>query len=468
MGLLDEVGDFLSTPVGIGLLSAAFGGAAGARRGTPWNNTGRAGLAGLAGYSQAQALQDRTAQEQQERQLRNLQIKKYTDDLDYEGKAAKEKAAFADALTRAKQFVPASNLTGMEKTRPGQTIPGFVGNVDQEIQKVLADPQIPNEDKMGIVAQIKKQSEVGGKTQFDPFTLIGSGVPRAAELGKALQSQEFTHEENRLKANDIASRVGPEKDYSVPVYLKDGSVAAFDTRRQTLTPLAVGGAPAIAAQHSPELQSRIAAGKSTGKETGELNVKQHESAISAADNLYKIDALLSHVKTSDAITGLGADIFKNIERAKVLLGNKAAQGKVSDTELLDVMMGSEVFPMIGSLGIGARGMDTPAEREFMRKVLTGEISLNKDTIVRMAEIRKNISKRAIEKWNARVDKGELDDYFTTSGRTNEKIAFPTEEPKAANAPATLPPAVQHKGKLIKDTETGELLRSNGMTWVKEK
>lgn len=46
--------DFVQTPEGQGLLSAAFGGLAGARRGQPINSLGRAGLAGLAGYSGAQ------------------------------------------------------------------------------------------------------------------------------------------------------------------------------------------------------------------------------------------------------------------------------------------------------------------------------------------------------------------------------------------------------------------------------
>jgi hypothetical protein len=66
MGLMD----FLKTPEGQGLLSATFGGLAGARRGQPLNSIGRAGMAGLMGYSTAQeqqakdaAMQDKLAQE---------------------------------------------------------------------------------------------------------------------------------------------------------------------------------------------------------------------------------------------------------------------------------------------------------------------------------------------------------------------------------------------------------------------
>lgn len=45
--------DFVKTPEGQGLLSAAFGGLLGARRGAPMNTLGAAGLAGINGYSDA-------------------------------------------------------------------------------------------------------------------------------------------------------------------------------------------------------------------------------------------------------------------------------------------------------------------------------------------------------------------------------------------------------------------------------
>ena len=53
MGLLDDFSGFVKTPEGQGLLAAVAGGLAGARRGTPLNNIGRAGVAGLTGYANA-------------------------------------------------------------------------------------------------------------------------------------------------------------------------------------------------------------------------------------------------------------------------------------------------------------------------------------------------------------------------------------------------------------------------------
>lgn len=71
--------DFISTPAGQGLLAAVAGGMAGANRGTPWNNAGRAGLAGLMGYSNAQnqaMKQEENAFQKQYRQMQMEELQK--------------------------------------------------------------------------------------------------------------------------------------------------------------------------------------------------------------------------------------------------------------------------------------------------------------------------------------------------------------------------------------------------------
>lgn len=73
--------DFVKTPEGQGLLSAAFGGLAGARRGQPINSLGRAGLAGLAGYSGAQ---DRAVQAEESafnKQFKTAQLTKMQQEM---------------------------------------------------------------------------------------------------------------------------------------------------------------------------------------------------------------------------------------------------------------------------------------------------------------------------------------------------------------------------------------------------
>ena len=271
------------------------------------------------------------------------------------------------------------------------------------------NPDMSSEDKQAAIAQIREQSAGAGGGQIDPRAMLLSGNPKAMTAGKALLSKEAAE--------------AADKPYFTYASTPQGIVKLDARGKADPTFVSVGGGTVQKSEQDPTHQGAIAGAKEAGKGAGEYNMDQYKTAESAADNIARIDALITHIDKSDAITGLGADVFKNIERAKALLGNKAAQGKVTDTELLDIMMGSEVFPMIKSLGIGARGMDTPAEREFMRKVLTGEISLNKDTIRQMAQIRKDIAVRAVDKFNTRVDSGELDNFFSMSGLKRKKFDY---------------------------------------------
>lgn len=148
-------------------------------------------------------------------------------------------------------------------------------------------------------------------------------------------------------------------------------------------------------------------------------------ARSAREGVAKIDDLLTHLETSDAITGLGAETLNNLARVVTFLSQSEKAGKtVSDTELLDAMLGSDVFPMIKSLGIGARGLDTPEERKFLRRVMSGEIGMNRQTLIRLAEMRRNIAIRSMEKWEDRKQ--------TIPGEVLNSIGVskaPTEIPK---------------------------------------
>lgn len=225
-----------------------------------------------------------------------------------------------------------------------------------------------------------------------------------------------------------------ERPFYQAIPTTDG-IMAFNARTGKMEPMAgPQGGPLVKPTDDASTQARIAAGKEGGKEGAKANQLQYESAQSAADNLAKIDKFINHMKTSNAITGMGADAFKNIERAKAMVTNSIKAGKtVSDTEIADIMMGAEVFPLIKELGIGARGMDTPAEREFMRNVLTGTINLNKDTLLQMANIRKAIAERTVQRFNERVDKGELDNWFRDAGRTKQKFGVPAIPPEVLAA-----------------------------------
>jgi hypothetical protein len=162
-----------------------------------------------------------------------------------------------------------------------------------------------------------------------------------------------------------------------------------------------------------------------GKFGVEQNTAIFQAGQSAVKNIGKIDETLKLIQEGSPTTGLGADIINNINRTKLLFTDSNKNIKdVSDTELLNSLLGADVFPQIGALGIGARGLDTPAEREFLRQVMTGTINMNKDTLVRLTSLRKKYEEKSLNDYNKAVEEGQLDDLFQFSGLPKRKLTVP--------------------------------------------
>lgn len=174
--------------------------------------------------------------------------------------------------------------------------------------------------------------------------------------------------------------------------------------------------------------------QTVAKAAGESDIAAFNAAENAATALTKDYEALDLLRRGQPSTGVTSDLELQFNRIKAAVGNdKEAVKKVKDTELLNALLGQDVFTNIQSLGIGARGLDTPAEREFLREVVSGTVALNRETLVKMAEIRANVKERAIDKFNKRVEGGELDKFFQASGRPKRGI----EKPERPTAP---PPA----------------------------
>jgi hypothetical protein len=167
--------------------------------------------------------------------------------------------------------------------------------------------------------------------------------------------------------------------------------------------------------------------KTLGTKVAESQLGEYDTAYKAANNIEKIDMTLKQIGQSDATTGLGAEVINNVNRFRSqFLADKAAGKKVADTQVLDAFLGSDVFPQIGALGIGAKGLDTPAEREFLRQVMTGTINMDKNALLRMTKIRRDIEKRAIDKYNKGLKQGRYNKFFDATGYAKEEIQVPSE------------------------------------------
>lgn len=242
---------------------------------------------------------------------------------------------------------------------------------------------------------------------------IKSQITQLAKLGNAKAQQAI---EGLVKEYNI---LNPAKKIEQDA---NGALITVDERTNRATPvLGPDGKPVMG-----KLPYESAFGAEVGKGQAGRNEKVVTQAQAAPDSIRKIDDTIAILRQGDATTGLGAELRTNVDRARALLTKDIQAGKrVSDTQILDALLGSDVFPMIQSLGIGARGLDTPAERDYLRQVMTGTIQMDREALIRLSQIRRNMEVRAIERYNNQLEKGELNKYFETQGLKPEKIEVPT-------------------------------------------
>lgn len=257
-------------------------------------------------------------------------------------------------------------------------------------------------------------SQLGSKEE------VISGIPRDPEgyMQWAEGASMFADELSKRRTVTAENLLPYTQPLSPEVEAQKVRIAREGASRMTV------GLPAAETEYS----------KTVAKAAGESDIAAFNAAENAATTLTKDYEALDLLRRGQPSTGVTSDLELQFNRIKAAVGkDKEAAKKVTDTELLNALLGQDVFTNIQSLGIGARGLDTPAEREFLREVVSGTVSLNRETLIKMAEIRANVKERAIDKFNKRVEGGELDKFFQASGRPKRGI----EKPEKPTAP---PPA----------------------------
>jgi hypothetical protein len=306
-------------------------------------------------------------------------------------------------------------------------------------------PQTPGE-AMNWVIRTYEDPDVGPiMSYFGSMEEAVNGVPRDPE-GFAKWRRDSALFADKLMENEIRDLEG---GY--------GSISKVTGEQVGPTVMKVPYDPELAAQRvrlagaatpKPPVEETEYS-KVVGKASGERDVASFDAANNAADAISRDYEVLNILDSGQPITGSAAELQLSVEKLKSAVSGRKNKA-VEDTELLESLLGSDVFAQIQALGVGARGLDTPAEREFLRKVVAGTITLDAATLKRMAEIRIAVKERAIDRFNARVERGELDRYFERSGIPKRKIEKPkrpvVERGTAATGPANAPVRVNSKAE----------------------
>ena len=184
-------------------------------------------------------------------------------------------------------------------------------------------------------------------------------------------------------------------------------IVTVDKQGNILNTLPVGLAPT----EEPSYLQTNAAMKEALPEI-RADTQTANSALRAYKSKTKLLEDLKNTDNIDVYTGALSEFKLNFAKVRQqFMGDTpeaiALRKKITSTEFLSARMGADVFAMLKPLGIGARGLDTPAERKFLQEVLTGKIGLERDTLIKMTQLSVNTNKDVIDAFNKRIGESDL-------------------------------------------------------------
>lgn len=261
-----DILEFLKTPEGQGLLSGAFGYAANAKKGTPWNNAGRGGLTGLLGYNTAIDQQQQQSGLDIANQYRAAQMQQMQSDLEAKRLAQESMARYRATLPPEQQ-----QIFDVAPQKMIESLPIFKNPQLVEV----ADPKEPLRTQKVWMRPGETTGPVAG---FGAMPEILDPRVQAAKQKIAVAGRSTT-------------------PYYQFISTPEGVVAA-DARSGNVSMASVNGKPVVKASDDPTLQGNISQSKESGKTFGEESAKatlDYPRIVSNAETALKnVDEILKH------------------------------------------------------------------------------------------------------------------------------------------------------------------------------
>jgi hypothetical protein len=483
--------DFIKTPEGQGLLSAAFGGMSGAQRGTPWNNIGRAGVAGVLGYNNGVELQ-------QKQQMSDMR-KQVLGEMNNVPSSAS--AALASGAQQGSKG-PTMQNAGLLETMPRPK----TGGVSMQTLQQAAILGMPGVDTLFNISKYQNdgierkagsfyQNPTTGEREYinDPakgFQFkdgMVSGIPGfnetiAAQEGAKAQAQEGAKAGFNLLPLGYVGTDGRPIGGSVRDYLQPGQPA---TPQGPQT-------PQRSAPQTPQNFPRITPQQQAGRDSEALQIIQAE--LQNEQNPTNRAALQREIDRMTGRPALQSEVEREAAIGKVRMQNTVDERRqISDNERIgkDKRLYSQLqqaIPMARDLlqnatGSGAGQMADKTMAFFGKATKGAEAAQALDTlggwmvsnVPRMEGPQSNIDVINYQTMAGKVADRTLPNEvrlaaLETLEELQRKYARSNgyEDKPSGSLMAELPKAAQYKGKMAIDHETGKKYKSNGMQWIEAK
>ena len=440
-GLLDDFSSFIKTPEGQGLLSGAFGYAANAKRGQPINSLGRGGIAGLMGYAGAQDREMQQAEAAKVNEYRTAQLDKMRADMEAQKRAQAEADRVNGVVQQA--LIGASPTQAISMDAKGPTL-----------EKAQMIGQRAPLDASALIAQ-----RVPLETVKSLFEAQNFGKPKVA---RTVEGQDEAGNKVTYQLDEFGQRVGDGvQGYTAPVQVDLGGRVQFVrpqpgvTLGKTMTPGEIAS-NAVARGNLAVSQQRLAVDQRRESDAnGKPEFRDGQWVVPPKDmrpgDVRPVTAPTAAKDANEAVA--------LIKQAREILPN--ATGSYG---------GAAIDQTARFFGASTDGDKAASKLKVIGGMLTAkmpkmsgpqsdkDVALYREMAGRVGDETLPIALR-----QAALDTVEEIQMRHTNLGSGD--AQQQRQPEARKpAVAELPPASQHKGRTVRDTQTGRTLRSDGMTW----
>jgi hypothetical protein len=241
--------------------------------------------------------------------------------------------------------------------------------------------------------------------------------------------------------SDLIAVTKPEKTIGTvsPADFTAASVAKFNTTGNYADLVAAPPKPGTVVNVSQTTEKKY--GEAFGGKIADRDVAMLDVAAKAPDLAANANRVLSILNQGNVFTGSAADIKLNMARALNLAG-AGNDEKIANTEMLVSGLARQTLGAVKSSGLGTGQGFTDKDLQFLQDAEGGRITLNAQTIRRLAELSHSAADKSATAWNKRVK--EIPKSATEgTGLSTEPIVVPKRFGAAA-APTT--PAVGTKAE----------------------
>lgn len=318
----------------------------------------------------------------------------------------------------------------------------------------LNDPSVPLTDKValseaaqktvgelinfGMQEKQKQEQALSQQLAYDA-AVSGQSIPLiypqsvrapAAIQSLAIQSQLANIAETRAKT--AAAGVVKQPDLSFQEQRVQAEVNAFTKR--------TGNLPNE--QEMAQIMNKVASG-SVPQPVNPYEAKVADQlftldqiAKAAPQQIANIDEQIKLLDEGKVNVGFLGQIEQGIGQIRALLGDKEAAKAVTNTQVLESALGSDLIGQIKSAGLTTRSFDTPKEMDNLRAALVGSTRLEPATLRQIAELRKKNLKLVIDDYNKKVKSGAYERMYSLYNQ--QPFVIDLGAPMVSPAPAPAP------------------------------